>query len=170
MLSSSKFLIVFRSFGRLNIMESFNMKKFRSIRQLVSSAACVILSAVVVFTNKSYSGHLLMQLLLTVLGVGVLYCVFGLTGLITGFIRNGFIKNNVVLNCVLDTFIYLALCVGAFFLVTFICDKVIWLGLLFALGGVFEVWRDIKYLVDLDDQRSYGSIDDNSAVESVVLK
>ena len=150
-------------------MENFNMKKFRSIRQLISSVICVVLSIVVVLTS-SPPGHWLMKILLMVLGTGIFCCVFGLAGLITGFTRNGFVKRNTALNCGVDTLIYLALCVGAFFFVTFIFNKVIWLGLLFALGGAFEVYRDIKHLVDLSEQRSYDVPDNSGDLELMALK
>lgn len=147
-------------------MENFNMKKFRSIRQLFSSFACIGLTILVVLLGRPQD-NFLMKALLIVLGTGVFYCAFALAGIVSGFTRNGFVKTNKALNCVVDTLIYLALCVGAFFLVTFIINKVIWLGLLFALGGAFEVYRDIHYLVELDEQR-YNETADNNNLEPTI--
>ena len=143
------------------------MKKFRTIRQLVSSVLCIVLAITVVLLDYS-DGNPFMQILLIFLGTGVFYCVFGLSGLIIRLIsKNGFIKNSTTWNCVLDTFIYLALCVGSFFLVTFICSKVIWLGLLFTLGGIAEVCRDINYMVKLDAQKN---ADNNDSLENTDSK
>ena len=129
-------------------MENFNMKKFRSIRQLISSVACIVLSIIVVRMEYPPNERLLLQILLMVLGVGVFYCIFALANLVTKITRDGFIRKKVVPNCVLDTIVYLALCAGGFFLVTFIFNTIPWLALLFVLGGFFECGRDIQYLVE----------------------
>ena len=84
-----------------------------------------------------------------VLGAGVFYCAFSLAGFVTKITRNGFIKKSVAANYILDTVICLALCIGAFFLITFIFSTIPWLALLFVLGGIFEVVQDIRYLIDL---------------------
>lgn len=132
------------------------MKKFRMIRQIISSVVCVVLAFIVV--HFGYVGSTIdkvfLKILLIVLGAGVLYGVFGLSGLVLEAVsKNGFIKNNRVWNYVLDTAIYLGLCVGAFFLVTFICNKVVWIGLILAIGGAIEIYRDIRYMIEAVDQK-----------------
>lgn len=144
-------------------MENFNMKKFRAIRQLISSIVCIILAVSSVMITYP-DDNILLKLLLMVLGTGMFYCMFSLAGIFTSFMRNGFIKRNNVLNCIVDTIIYLTLCVGAIFLVAFVFNKIIWLGLLFTLGGVFEVYRDIHYLIELDAARNQDT-DNNYTLE-----
>lgn len=129
------------------------LTKFRTIRQLLSSVACLVVAFFFMrlVLKNSANDKLLYQILIFIMSAGMFYCSFGVAHwLVKGIFKNGLIKKNKTSNYLVDTIIYVCLSAGILILLGFICTKIVWLGILFGIGGAFEVGYDINYISKID--------------------
>lgn len=128
------------------------LKRFRYFRNLAASIGSFVIALILALTSVGNFeldlNNIFIKIMFVILGTGVLYCAFAIAALALRLISGvqGFKPTNHKTNLILDIAVYIALSVGGLFLFYFICQNVIWLGIVLTIFGFIRAYFDLKFV------------------------